>query len=111
LEEIRVFGRSLDGNASETLNEFYLKQFVKTEMELKLLEKRKQEIAKKINVTQKLLGSKKKGVTMNAELNELLNLKNLATKKYAKHGKIPHDFIERENFFIIKSNFRYSRIK
>ncbi len=36
---------------------------------------------------------------MNAEVNELLNLKNLATKKYAKHGKTVHDFIERENFF------------
>lgn len=99
LEEIRVIGRSFDNNAEETLNEFYLKQFEKTEIELKLLEKRKQEIAKKINVTQKLLGSKKKGVTMSAEVNELLNLKNLATKKYAKYGKTAHDFIERENFF------------
>lgn len=99
LDEIRIINRSLDDKASTTLNEFYLKQLEKTEMELKVLEKRKQEIAKKVNVTQKLLGSKKKGVMMNVELNELLNLKNLANNKYAKYGKIAQDFIERENFF------------
>ena len=99
LNEIKGIVLSLEEDAEEAFNEFYVNQLKKTEVELKLLEKRKKEIAKKISITQKLTGHKTKGVGMENDVKEFLNLKKLAIKKYAKYGKEVDLFLEREKFF------------
>jgi len=99
LKDIKGIIKSLEDNAEEAINDFYVGQLKKTEIELKLLEKRKKEINKKISITQKLTGVKTKGVGMEKDLNDFLNLKKMALKKYSKSGKDINTFLERERFF------------
>lgn len=99
LNEIKEIVTSLEDNAEEAFNDFYVNQLKKTELELKLLEKRKKEIAKKISITQKLTGYKTKGVGMEKDVKEFLNLKKMAIKKYKKYGTEIDLFLEREKFF------------
>ena len=99
LNEIKGIVTSLEDDAEEAFNDFYVKQLKKTEVELKLLEKRKKEIAKKISITQKLTGHKTRGVGMKKDVKDFLNLKKVAIKKYSKYGKEVDLFLEREKFF------------
>lgn len=99
LNEIKGIVTSLEENAEEAFNEFYVNQLKKTEIELKQLSKRKKEILKKISITQKLTGHKTKGVGMEKGVKEFLDLKKLAIKKYAKYDKKVDLFLEREKFF------------
>lgn len=99
LKDIKGIIRNLEDNAEEAMNDFYIKQLKKTEIELKLLEKRKNEINKKISITQRLTGVKNKGVGMKKDLNDFLNLKKVALAKYSKYGDDVTSFLEREKFF------------
>ncbi len=99
LAEIKAIIPTLEENAAESLNEFYVNQLKKTEGELKQLTKRKQAILTKISITQKLSEQNSQGVKMEKELKDLINLKKLALKKYAKYGTAIDLFLERERFF------------
>lgn len=99
LKDIRGIVQSLEENAEKSINGFYINQLKKTEIELTILEKRKNEITKKISITQKLTGVKTKGVGMEKELSDFLNLKRMALRKYSKSGNDVSTFLEREKFF------------
>ncbi|MFN8369785.1 MAG: MerR family transcriptional regulator [Bacteriovoracaceae bacterium] len=103
LKEIKIFIFSLEKNSEKNLKEFYLKQLIKTNQELLVLEKRKLALTRAVNVTDQLLTSKiiksSKGVTMNRDMEELFALKERAKIKYAKYGVNAIKYIEREKFF------------
>lgn len=81
------------------LSKYYLKKLQDTEQEIVDLEKRKNELKSNITITQLISGKKIKGVTMEKDLLQILNLKQDALKRFSNNEQQTKDFLSRENFF------------